>query len=314
VKIRIGISSCLLGKKVRYDGGHKLDPFLSDTLGKYVAWVPVCPEVEYGLSVPREAMRLFGGTDSPGIVTTRTGVNHTEGMLRWAAKKVRELENIDLCGFVFKSNSPSSGMRGVKVYTSSGRPKRRGVGIFAGLFMKRFPIIPVEDDERLHAPVLRENFFERVFVFKRCRELMAMRATVANLVSFHTEQNLLVLSHSSAHYRKLEQLVAHAGAMKAGDLYAEYIRTLMEGVKLIATVKKNVNVLQHIMEYFKERLTADEKRELIEVIENYHDGLAPLIIPMTLINHYVRKYNEPYLKRQYYLNPHPLELMLRNHG
>ena len=155
-KIRLGISTCLLGEKVRYDGGHQLDHFLTDTLGRYVEWVPVCPEVEYGLPVPREALRLVGTAESPRLVTARTGIDHTAGMIRWAQKRLSQLEKKDLCGFVFKSRSPSSGMRGVKVYAPTGIPSNKGIGIFAAEFMRQFPLMPVEDDGRMHDPELRE--------------------------------------------------------------------------------------------------------------------------------------------------------------
>ena len=180
-KIRLGISSCLLGEKVRYDGGHKLDHYLKETLGRYVDWLPVCPEVEYGLPVPREAMRLIGNAGAARLVTTHTGIDHTDGMQRWAAQRLAELEREDLCGFVFKSRSPSSGMRGVNVYTPSGIPVPRGVGIFAGAFMERFPLIPVEDDGRLQDPALRENFIERVFVFRRWKKLQNGEAKIKDL-------------------------------------------------------------------------------------------------------------------------------------
>ena len=166
-KVRIGISSCLLGENVRYDGGHKLDHYLVETLGKYIEWVPICPEVEYGLSVPREAMRLVGDPESPRLVTLSTGIDHTDGMHAWANKKLKDLEKSDLCGFIFKSRSPSSGYKGVKVHSSSGMPARMGTGIFAAAFIKHFPLVPVEDDERLHDPQLRENFIEQIFVFQR---------------------------------------------------------------------------------------------------------------------------------------------------
>jgi uncharacterized protein YbgA (DUF1722 family)/uncharacterized protein YbbK (DUF523 family) len=312
-KLRLGISSCLLGEKVRYDGGHKLDHFLKETLGKYADWVAVCPEVEYGLPVPREAMRLEGDFTSPRLVTIRTKIDHTEGMRMWAAGKARELEGMDLCGFVFKSRSPSSGMQGVKVYGSSGVPVRRGVGIFANTFMEHFPLLPVEDEGRLQDPSLRENFIERIFVYRRWRDSLREKISVGKLVSFHSDHKLLMLSHSTKHYNILGRLVADAKKQGPEELHQTYISTLMEGLKLIATVRKNTNVLHHIMGYFKKELSADEKRELIEVISHYHESSIPLIVPVTLLNHYVRKYDEPYLKRQWYLNPHPVELMLRNH-
>jgi uncharacterized protein YbgA (DUF1722 family)/uncharacterized protein YbbK (DUF523 family) len=312
-KIKIGISTCLLGEKVWYDGGHKQDHYLTDTLGRYVEWVPVCPEVEYGLPVPREAMRLVGGPDGPRLVTIRTGKDHTEGMKAWARKKLDTLEREDLCGFIFKSRSPSSGYTGVKVYSVSGMPGGKGIGIFAGAFIRRFPLIPVEDEGRLHDPELRENFIERVFVFKRWKEFLGNGGTAGGLVSFHTDIKLLLMSHSQKHYSMLGQMVAGGRREKKEELLDRYISLLMEGLRLIATVKKNTNVLMHIAGYFRKDLTPDGKAELLQIIESYHRGLIPLIAPLTLINHYVRMYDEPYLKRQHYLNPHPLELMLRNH-
>ena len=312
-KIKLGISSCLLGEKVRYDGRHKLDPFLRNTLGIYVDWVPVCPEVESGLPVPRDAMHLVGDPDAPRLVTINTGIDHTNRMLRWAHEKLSDLGRIGLCGFVFKSRSPSSGMRGVKLYTPEGVLKGRSIGIFAGAFMQRFPLLPIEDEGRLQDPALRENFIERVFVFKQWQEHMREKGSLGDLVSFHTMNKLLILAHSPKHYTALGKLVAEAKRYRCEALHEKYITTLMEGLRLIATAKKNTNVLQHMAGYLKKRLSSDEKQELQEVIENYHSGLVPLIVPLTLLQHHVRKYNVEYLKKQYYLNPHPIELMLRNH-
>ena len=312
-KIRLGVSSCLLGEKVRYDGGHKLDPYLTEILGRYVEWVPVCPEVEYGLPVPREAMRLTGDPDAPRLLTARTGVDHTAGMLQWAGIRLQALENEELCGFIFKSRSPSSGMKGVKVYPPSGIPTHRGVGIFARAFMERFRLMPAEEDGRLHDPTLRENFIERIFVFKRWKEFQKSGGSTRALIDFHAHHKLLILSHSPKHYTALGRLVAHTVDYRQEELHAAYLQTLMEGLKLIATPKKNANVLQHLTGYFKRRLSADEKQELLEVIEQYRNGLIPLIVPIVLLGHYVRKYRELYLARQHYLNPHPAELMLRNH-
>ena len=313
-KIKIGISSCLLGEKVRYDAGHKLDRYITDTLGQYFEWVPVCPEVEYGLPVPREPMRLVGDPDSPRLITIHTGIDHTEGMLKWAERKLKELEKKELCGFIFKSRSPSSGIGGVKVYTLSGMPSQRGVGLFGRAFMNKFPVIPVIDDGRIHDPGLRENFIERVFVYKRWQEFIKKGGFIRDLVAFHTEHKLLILSHSPRHSIILGQLIAKTRQNRPEDLNKKYISLLMEGLRLIATVKKNTNVLLHIAGYFKKQLSPDDKKELLELIGNYHQGYVPLIVPVVLVKHYVRKFNEPYLQKQYYLNPHPLELMLRNHA
>jgi len=312
-KIKIGISSCLLGEKVRYDGGHKHDRYITETLGQYFEWVPVCPEVECGLSVPREAMHLTGTPASPRLVTVKTGIDHTERMLTWAEKKLKVLEQEHLSGFIFRSKSPSSGIGGVKVYTPSGMPSRRGTGIFGNAYMQHFPLIPVIDDGRLHDPGLRENFTERVFVYRRWKELTDRGLSIKDLVNFHTEHKLLILAHSQKHNSVLGQLVATSKKRDLQDLLSEYFNLLMEGLRLLSTAKKNTNVLLHITGYFKKQLSPDDKKELLEVIEHYHKGHVPLIVPITLIKHYVRKFNEPYLKKQYYLNPHPIELMLRNH-
>ncbi len=313
-KIRIGVSACLLGQNVRYDGGHQRDRYITDTLGRWFEWVPVCPEVEYGLPIPREAMRLVGNPETPRLVTIRTRIDHTDEMLSWADKRLEALAAEDLCGFIFKSRSPSSGMAAVKVYPETGMAVKKGVGIFAGAFMRRFPLLPVEEDGRLNDPVLRENFIERIFVYRRWRELERRNGGMKDLVAFHAEHKLLILSHSPKHLTILGRLVANPDRMKLAALREEYFQNLMEGLRLTATVRKQTNVLEHMAGYFKKKLTPDEKKELGEVIGNYHQGLLPLIVPVTLIAHYVRLYGEPYLQKQIYLHPHPIELMLRNHG
>jgi uncharacterized protein YbgA (DUF1722 family)/uncharacterized protein YbbK (DUF523 family) len=312
-EIRLGISSCLLGENVRFDGGHKLDRFLTGTLGQFVEYVPVCPEVECGLGTPRKSMRLVGDVSAPRLVTTRTNQDHTDRMLKWAAKRVAELEKEGLCGFVFKKNSPSSGMESVRVCNNKGVPVKKGVGVFARAFMEHFPLLPVEDEGRLHDPKLRENFIERIFVFKRWRELLSQPKRRGHLVDFHAKHKLLVFSHSENHHRRMGRLVAKAKEMTTNTLYKEYQKLLMEALRLKTTTKKNVNVLMHIMGYFKKQLSADEKQELLELIDHYRHQYVPLIVAITLVNHYVRKYEQPYLKQQYYLHPHPIELQLRNH-
>ncbi|MFZ2445484.1 MAG: DUF523 and DUF1722 domain-containing protein [Syntrophobacteraceae bacterium] len=312
-KIRLGISSCLLGEPVRYDGGHRLDRYLRDVLGLHVEYVPVCPEVECGLPVPREPMRLEGHPRAPRLVTIRTRIDHTERMIAWANRRVRELETEGLCGFIFKANSPSSGMARVRVYDGNGVPRKVGAGLFARTLMARFPVLPVEDDGRLNDLSIRENFIERIFVHKRWREEVEKGETPANLVDFHTRHKLLVMAHSPKHYSLMGKLVASGKSLPKQELFLQYRTLLMEALKLKATARKNTNVLQHLAGHFKRQLCADEKRELAELIEGYHAGHLPLIVPVTLIGHYVRKYDQPYLKRQHYLAPHPIELQLRNH-
>jgi uncharacterized protein YbgA (DUF1722 family) len=271
--IRILISSCLLGEKVRYDGGHKREGYLVGTLGRFVEWVPVCPEVDCGLPTPREAMRLVGDPESPRLVTSKGGVDQTERMTAWARKKLEELERIDLCGYICKKDSPSSGMERVKVYGDSGIPAKVGSGVFTRAFMEHFPLIP----------------------------------------SFHTDHKLLLLSHDRKRYSEMGRLVAAAKELTPSDLYDQYRNLLMEALSAKPTVKKSADVLLHMMGHFKKVLSADEKQELLEVITRYREKLIPLIVPVTLIGHYVRKYRVSYLERQVFLTPHPVELMLRNH-
>jgi uncharacterized protein YbgA (DUF1722 family)/uncharacterized protein YbbK (DUF523 family) len=312
-KIKLGISTCLLGENVRYDGGHKLDRFLTDTLGQYVEYIPVCPEVECGLPIPRESMHLEGDPESPRLVTSRTKQDMTERMVSWSKKRVVELEKEGLCGFIFKSDSPSSGMERVRVYNEKGMPVKKGVGMFARVFMEHYPLLPVEDEGRLHDPKLRENFVERIFTLKRWREVLEKKESRGTLVEFHTQHKLLILAHSPKHYRIMGKLVAEAKDIPLKELYQQYQMILMEALQVKATLKKNANVLMHMMGYFKEQLSSDEKQELLEVIDHYRQEYIPLIVPTTLMNHYVRKYGQPYLREQLYLNPHPLELQLRNH-
>jgi uncharacterized protein YbgA (DUF1722 family)/uncharacterized protein YbbK (DUF523 family) len=311
--IKIGISSCLLGHKVRYDGGHKLDRYIRDTLGRYFHFVPVCPEVECGLTVPRESMRLVGDVDTARLVTTRTGVDHTPRMLAWAQRRVRELEMENLCGFIFKKDSPSSGMSRVKIYDGRGTAKRIGSGLFAKTFMERLPRIPVEDEGRLHDPQLRENFIERIFALKRWRELLDGGKEPGRLVAFHTREKLLLMAHSPAYYRRMGKLVANVRQTPPESLFDAYEDLFITALTFKASPAKHFNVLLHILGYFKKLLSADEKKEMLELLDNYRNGDVPLIVPVTLVNHYVRKYAQPYLSGQTYLNPHPIALQLRNH-
>jgi uncharacterized protein YbgA (DUF1722 family)/uncharacterized protein YbbK (DUF523 family) len=310
-KLKIGVSACLLGQNVRYNGGHKLNHFIRDILGQYMEFVPVCPEVECGMPIPRDTLRLVGSEDAPRLVTSRSGIDHTEQMQSWAENRVRELEQEDLCGFIFKKDSPSSGLYRVKVYSDQGMPRNAGTGMFARAFTRHFPLLPVEEDGRLNDGRLRENFIESVFVFKHFRDLMAAPHSRGALVDFHTRHKLLLLSHSQENYRQMGRFIADLPAA-IEDAYSRYGVLLAETLRVLPTAKKQCNVLHHILGYFKKQLSADEKQEALELIEAYRRADVPLIVPITLLNHYVRKYDQPYLRDQYYLHPHPLDLRLRS--
>lgn len=310
--IKVGVSSCLLGERVRYDGGHKHDPYITETLGEYFSFVPVCPEVGCGLPVPREAMRLEGDLAAPRLVTHKSRMDLTAQLQTFCDAMVEELAKEDLCGFIFKKGSPSSGLFRVKVY-NHGMAAKSGRGLFAAAVVQRFPLLPVEEEGRLNDPALRENFIERVFSYRRWKDFLAGTPSLGRLVEFHTAHKLLMLAHSPDYYRQMGALVARGKELALPEILRRYEALLMKGLALHATTAKNTNVLQHIMGYFKKHLDADEKAELLEVITQYHDHLLPLIVPLTLLNHYVRKYDQAYLRGQIYLSPHPAQLMLRNH-
>lgn len=313
-KIRLGVSSCLLGENVRYDGGHQFNHYVTNVLGEYVEFVPVCPEVEVGLPTPRASLRLVKTAEGQvRLVFPKSGEDITERMEVWARERVKHLAEKNLDGFVFKSKSPSSGMERVKVYDQNGVPRKTGVGVFARIFMETFPLLPVEEEGRLNDPGLRENFIAGIFTLQRLRKALEEKNSLGTIVDFHTQHKLLILSHSDKIYREMGRLVASGKHQPFDELLDQYRTLLLQALKLKTTVKKQVNVLHHIIGYFKRDLSADEKIEILELIDNYRNGLVPLIVPITLINHYVRKYDQDYLHRQVYLNPHPKELKLLNH-
>ncbi len=311
--LRLGISRCLLGDEVRFDGGHKRDKFLTDVLGPYVEWVPVCPEVEAGLGTPREAMRLVGDPQHPRLLTIKSGRDYTRVLEKMTTGRLAELGNLNLSGYVFKRGSPSCGVERVRVYTEQAMPSHNGVGIFARAFIEHFPLIPVEEEGRLCDAPLRENFIERVFCYRRYQDLLQNGVTRQAVVRFHTIHKYLLLAHSAPHYQALGRLVGQAEHYRPKELALKYGELFMKALAVKATVRKHVNVLQHMLGYFKTKLGASQKAELLGVISDYHQGLTPLIVPLTLIKHYVHLFDVGYIREQVYLNPHPKELMLRNH-
>jgi len=311
--IRIGISSCLLGQEVRFDGGHKRDRFLTDTFGPFVEWVPVCPEVEAGFGTPRESMRLVNDDGRLRLLTVKTGVDLTSTMERYARRRAEQLAGEQLCGYVLKKDSPSCGMERVKVYDAHKVPTRSGQGLFAAALREQQPFLPVEEEGRLLDPRLRDNFIERVFAFRRLQELFGGHWTAGALVRFHTAHKLTLMAHSPRAYQSLGQLVARAKQLAKPALEARYTEEFMRALETVATTRRHTNVLQHMAGYFKTILDDASRAELGETIEDYRVGLVPLIVPITLLRHYVRHHDVPYLAGQVYLEPHPKELMLRNH-
>lgn len=315
--IRIGISACLLGEKVRYDGGHKLDRFLTDTLGPYVEWVPVCPEVETGMGIPRETIRLVQRSDGVHLVGSTTGTDHTQAMREFARRRVAQLEQEDLCGYVLKKDSPSCGFERVPLHRDGGQATRSGRGLFADALLQQMPNLPVEEEGRLNDPRLRENWIERVFAYRRLTSLWAGAWTLGDLVAFHTAHKLTVLAHSPVAYTRLGRLVGSGASFPRDELRARYEAEFMTGLAKVATPGRNTNVLQHMLGFLSDDLDLDSRRELVALIEDYRRGLVPLVVPLTLVAHHVRRLEScpgvAYLRGQTFLTPHPKELMLRNH-
>jgi len=311
-EIRIGISSCLLGEAVRFDGGHKRDRFLTDTLGRFVRFVPVCPEVELGLPVPRESLRLVRSSAGTRLVGA-SGADHTAEMRAWAGRRCAELAQQGLSGYVLKKDSPSCGMERVRVYDANGVPSRDARGLFAEVLLESAPLLPVEEEGRLSDPVLRENFFDRVFGFQRLASFFATDWRLAELVAFHTREKLFLLAHHTESYRELGRLVARAKGLERTQLVREYGALYMRTLRHKATPGRHANVLEHMLGHFEERLDTAQRQELVALIADYRQGLVPLIVPVTLIGWLVRRHGIAYLAEQRYLTPHPKELLIRNH-
>lgn len=313
--LRVGISTCLLGQKVRFDGGHKHDRYLTDILGAYFEFVPVCPELEVGMGVPREAVRLVGTAGAPRLVGVRSGEDWTDRMERLAARRVAQLERMGLSGYILKKDSPSCGMERVKVYGEGegAAPERTGVGLFARALMGRLALLPVEEEGRLNDARLRENFIVRVFAYHRVQGLFRGRWTRGEVVAFHAAHKLLLMAHSPRHYTELGRLVARVKDLPAAAFRDRYCALFMEGLRARATTRKHVNVMHHIVGYLRGHVAPAERDDILAVIEDYRRELVPLIVPMTLLRHYVRRHGLAYIADQVYLSPHPKELMLRNH-
>jgi uncharacterized protein YbgA (DUF1722 family)/uncharacterized protein YbbK (DUF523 family) len=311
--IRLGVSSCLLGDEVRFDGGHKRDRFVTDLLGRFVEWVPVCPEVEVGMDIPRPALRLVGEGDSVRMVEIKSGRDHTRAMERYSARRVRALRGLDLCGYILKKDSPSCGMTRVKVYGETGMPRREGKGLYASTLMEAYPNLPFEDEGRLNDPKLRENFIERVFAYQRLSHLFRGRWTRGQVVAFHTAHKLQLMAHSTVAYRELGRLVATLKQTPRAVFRKQYESGFMEALSQLASRGRNANVLQHAAGHMKKMLNSASRGELAELIHDYRKGLVPLVVPLTLVGHHVRCQDVDYLKGQVFLEPHPKELMLRNH-
>lgn len=310
--IRIGVSSCVIGEEVRWNGGHSRQRYLTDMLGPFVEYVPVCPEVEVGMGVPRPTVRLVRENDDIRMIDPKNEVDWTSSMRRLSRTRSSELADAGLHGFVLKKDSPTCGVFRVRIYTDSG-VERNGRGLFATALIQRMPHLPVEEEGRLNDARIRENFVERIFAYRRLKDLFRPRWTVGDVVAFHTREKLLLRAHDERGYRELGKLVAGAKSVPRAAFADDYADRFMEVMKRPATVAKHANVLQHMLAFLRWQDDDVGRAEMHTAIADYRAGLVPLVVPVTLIQHLARRHEQQILLDSSYLSPHPKELMLRNH-
>ena len=311
-RLSIGVSSCLLGNAVRYDGNHKRQPWLVEGLGRFADFVPYCPEMAIGLGVPREPIQLYGDPDTPrvrGVVDQSLDV--TDALRSYGEEVAGQLDN--MAGYVFMSKSPSCGVYRVKVRLDNGQAVKKGRGAYAAAVIDRCPNLPVEEEGRLNDPVLRENFVTRLYVWQRWITLLGKGLTAAALIDFHTRHKYLVMAHSQAAYRRMGQLLSHLKGVDLPGVASEYADELMVALQRRVGPARHVNVLQHIMGYLKRRVTAGDKQELLDSMQAYRNGDVPLIVPVTLLRHHFRHHPDDYISMQWYLWPYPDGLGLRSY-
>ena len=310
-KIPVGISGCLTGEEIRYNGGHKYDAYINRTLTDYFKLVSFCPEVGAGLGVPRPPIRLVKVAELVRAVhVDDPAIDVTDQLHSYSKSQGNRIE--PLCGFILKKGSPSCGMERVKLYNEKGIPDQQATGIFASYLRQKFPNLPLEEEGRLGDARLRENFIQRVFVYWHWRELLKEGLTVVGLTGFHARLKLTLMSHQQNRARELGVLAASARDGNVNEVAEEYIGKVMQLLGKPASVSNHVNVLQHIQGYLKRELDKDDKAELVDVIRQYQQGDVPLIVPITLLKHHFRKTPDQYIENAWYMNPYPQQLRLRN--
>lgn len=312
-KPKLGISACLMGAEVRYNGGHKESHLCTRTLSEYFDFVPVCPEVAIGLGIPRETIRLVGDAEQPQAVgSVSHELNVTTELAAYGEQMATELN--DICGYIFMQKSPSCGLERVKVYRENGAPvDGGGTGIYAKAFCARHPNLPVEEDGRLNDAVLRENFITRVFAYAAWQTLLQEGLSRHSLIAFHSRYKYQLMASNPEQYKVLGTLLGNLGQHDdLPELAARYFTELMAALKKCATRGTHTNVLQHLSGYLKQSLGSADKQELQQLISQYHQGVVPLIVPLTLLKHHFRQHPDPYVALQVYMQPHPENLSLRN--
>jgi uncharacterized protein YbgA (DUF1722 family)/uncharacterized protein YbbK (DUF523 family) len=310
------VSACLLGDAVRYDGGHKRNALLV-ALDPFVEWIKVCPEVECGMGTPREPIQLVDRDGRIHLVGVGSGIDHTVTMASFAKRRVAELERADLCGYVLKSDSPSCGVAGVPIHgpgVSESQSARTGTGLFAAELLARLTNLPIEQESGLQDPQSRDLFIERVCAYRRLRDLFDRRWTTGDLIAFHTAHKLVLMAHSPAAYRSLGRWVAAAKSTPQQTSAVDYTRQFMAALAIAPTRARHVNVLQHILGYFRPALDEGTRAGLAAAIEQYGLGAVPLDNPLARLRACARECDIGYLRNQLYLEPDPREFLMRAGG
>ncbi|WP_422447657.1 MULTISPECIES: YbgA family protein [unclassified Endozoicomonas] len=329
-QITLGISSCLLGHKVRYNGGHKRSSFCVNTLDKFFHFEPVCPEMAIGLGTPREPIRLVGqlaeasqttgqsSSSAPDkqlqirvVGTENSSLDVTDALTQYGHDMSDQLSHI--CGYILMQKSPSCGMARVKVYHENGHPLgESSPGAYARAFMESNPLLPIEEEGRLHDPILCENFFTRVYAYDRWQKTVMAEPSYAALVDFHSTHKYMIMAHYPQGYELLGQIVAKGSKANLHELLEEYLRSFMSALKRRANRKSHTNAMMHILGYVKKSVDGKERKQLLTLIEEYRQEMIPLIAPMTMLRHFIDNHGSVYIQRQTYLTPHPDQLGLRN--
>lgn len=311
--LKIGVSACLLGQKVRFDGKDKRSPYITDCLGRYLQLVPICPEIEIGMGVPREKVGLFEPSQSPRMLGLLSETDWTRQMTDYACRRVKQEDSSSLDGYVLQQNSPSCGLHGVKIFEEGGTVQSRAAGLYARVLQRCHPLLPIAEEAQLADSSVRENFIARIFAHHRLRRLWSGHYSRDSVIRFHASHKLLLLAHSPRHCRYLGKLVANIKAWKPRELRAEHSRLFMEAISVKSTISKNVNVLQHILGFLRDHLSDSERRYALDMLLAYSRNELPLIVPLALLRSHVDRHRIAYLVEQVYLHPDPDEIMLRNH-
>ena len=312
-RIKIGISACLMGQKVRYDGGSFQPKLIHSVLPDYMDFVPFCPEVEIGMSVPRETVRLVTTETGIKLKAPKSGTDYTNQMNAYSIEKTNALSKLEISGYILKKGSPTCGMERVRVYNSRGIPEKSGNGLFASQLKKAFPNIPIEEDGRLNDIHLREHWIERVFAYDRLRTFLSLKPAVGKLMEFHTQSKMQLMAHHPEKYRLLGRKIALLQKDDLHQFYASYLTSFMQIMSVKPTIAKHTDVIYHLVGFFKKKITASDKKEILNLIEQFRNQIVPIVVPLTLLKHFLQKYPVKWMQEQTYLNPYPTDLSLRSH-